>query len=96
MGLDGPRLPDGRHESRDADLDEGLVIVVGEELGLRDDVLNGLDGGREVVDHVVVLEAEQVAGLSKNGKRMTCVAVYYPAPQLGTKRMDRKATYPEV
>ena len=63
MRLDGPRLADRRHESRDADLDEGLVIVVGEELGLRDDVLYRLDSGREVVDHVVVLEAEQVAGL---------------------------------
>jgi hypothetical protein len=63
MLLNGPRLPDGRRQPRDADLDERLVVVIGHKVGSRDDGLDALDDRGKVVDDVVVLQAEQVARL---------------------------------
>ena len=63
--LDGPGLPDGRRQPGDANLDQALVVVVAQEIRLRDDVLHRGQDLRQVLHHVTILQAEQIASLQK-------------------------------
>ena len=61
--LNGAGLPDGRGQPGDADLDQALLVVVGEEVGVGDERADGRQHGGQVHDDQGVVQREQVARL---------------------------------
>ena len=64
--LDGPSLPDGGREARNADLHQALLIVIGQEVWLGDQALDGQQDGGKVLDDQGVLQGEQISRLKKS------------------------------
>ena len=97
MVLDGSRFTDGRSQSSDANLHQRLVVVIGQKVGLSDDLLDRRKNVRQVVDDVGVFQAKQVPCLKVSSKTLkTIVTVILSLCHLVISELTKTVESPQM